>query len=255
MKVGGAHPLQTRSTLKGEKMSKVLVALVTGEYIRQSSFIPSFIGLQRPEGSVTSTVHGQSPAAGRNAIIKQALENNCTHIFFMDDDMIFPPDTLMKLLVHDKPIVTALYLLRSFPHRPAFFDKAYPDGKCKFAPLVPGMTGLVKGVNAGLGAVLIKTEVFTRMEEPYVRLGELDKDGWCDDVGFFNRCREVGYDVYCDLDTPVGHMTYSTIWPEYIDGVWHTNYRHPSGNIRITQNIPTLEEIKAEEEKSLSFAK
>jgi GT2 family glycosyltransferase len=227
--------------------TKILIALITGEYIRQASFLPSFIGLERPNGSVTSTVHGQSPAAGRNIMIQQALDNNCTHIFFMDDDMVFPPDTLRKLLAHDKPIVSALYLLRSFPHRPAFFDKAYANGRCKFTPLTKELKGLVKGVNAGLGAVLIKTEVFRNLEEPWIRLGELEKDGWCDDVGFFNRCREVGYDIWCDLDAPVGHMTYCTIWPENHNGEWFTNYKHHNGNIRINQNIPTDEEIKEQE--------
>lgn len=226
---------------------KLLVALVTGEHIRQASFLPSFLSLQRPDNTLTSTVHGQSPAAARNTVIKQALENNCTHIFFMDDDMIFPPDTLLKLIAHNKPIVSALYLLRSFPHRPAFFDQAYDNGKCKFTALTPGLKGLVKGVNAGLGAVLISTEVFKKMEEPYVRLGEIDKDGWCDDVGFFNRCRKAGFDIYCDLNAPVGHMTTLTIWPENLDGTWLTNYKHHDGNIRISQDIPTLEQIKEQE--------
>jgi glycosyltransferase involved in cell wall biosynthesis len=226
---------------------KILIALVTGEHIRQASFIPSFLGLLRPDNSLTSTVHGQSPAAARNTIIKQALDNNCTHVFFMDDDMIFPPDTLIKLIAHDKPIVTALYLLRTFPHRPAFFDKAYDDGKCKFTSLTKGLNGLVKGVNAGLGAVLISTEVFKKVEAPWVRLGEIDKDGWCDDVGFFNRCRAAGYDVWCDLDAPVGDMNTITIWPENVNGEWFSNYKHPSGNVRITQDIPTLEQIKEQE--------
>ena len=227
--------------------SKVLIALITGEHIRQASFLPSFIGLLRPLNSVTSTVHGQSPAAGRNIVIRQALENNCSHVFFMDDDMIFPSDTLNKLMEHNKDIITALYLLRSFPHRAAFFDKAYPDGKNKFMPLTPGLTGLVKGTAAGLGAALISTDVFRKMEEPWVRLGELDKDGWCDDVGFFNRAREAGFDIWCDLDGQVGHLTVATIWPEYVDGEWVTNYRHGNGNVRIMQNIPTPEEIKTEE--------
>jgi hypothetical protein len=226
--------------------TKVLVALSTGEHIRQASFIPSFLSLERPTNALTLTVHGQSPAAARNIIIKGALESNCTHVFFMDDDMVFPPDTLMKLLVHDKPIVTGLYLLRAFPHRPAFFDVAYDDGKCKFTALTRGLTGLVKGVNAGLGAALINTEVFKNVEPPWVRLGEIDKDGWCDDVGFFNRCRKAGYDVWCDLNAPVGHMTTLTIWPEYMEEEWFTNYRHSGGNVRISQNVPTLEEIEKE---------
>jgi GT2 family glycosyltransferase len=231
-----------------EMENKILVALITGEHIRQASFLPSFIGLLRPVNSLTTTVHGQSPASARNVIIRQAIEIDCTHIFFMDDDMVFPPETLNKLIVHDKDIVSALYLLRSFPHRPAFFDKAYEDGKCKFTPLTPDTKGLVKGVNAGLGACLIKVDVFKHMEQPWVRLGEIEKDGWCDDIGFFNRCRKAGYDVYCDLDAPVGHMTTITMWPEYFENAWHTNYKHLDGNVRIPQDVQTSEQIREQEE-------
>lgn len=226
---------------------KVLVALITGEYIRKADFLPSFIGLQRPHSSITSTVHGQSPASARNLIIKQAIENNCTHIFFMDDDMVFPPDTLIKLLAHEKDIVSALYLGRMFPHRAIFFDKAYENGYCKYFPLDEKAAGLVKGVNCGFGAVLINIDVFKKVEEPWVRLGEIEKDGWCDDIGFFNRCRAAGFDVYCDMDCPVGHMSNMIIWPEKHDGKWMTNYKQPNGNILMNQNIPTEEELIKDE--------
>ena len=225
---------------------KILVALITGEYVRRAEFLPSFIGLMRPEGSVTSTVHGQSPANGRNVIIQQALDNNCTHIFFMDDDMVFPPDTLIKLIAHEKDIVSALYLGRGFPHRPVFFDAACDNGYCKYYSLTSESKGLVKGVNCGLGAVLISTEVFKKLERPWVRLGEIEKDGWCDDVVFFNRCREVGYDIYCDLDSPVGHLGNMVIWPEVHDGEWMTNYKQHNGNVLMKQNIPTSQEIEEE---------
>lgn len=227
-------------------VKKVLIGLSTGEYVRHASFIPSFIGLQRPNNSYTSTVHGQSPASARNIIIDQALESKCTHIFFMDDDMIFPPDTLTKLLAHDKDIVSGLYLLRGFPHYPAFFDKAYENGMCKFATL-GAEGGLVKGVNCGLGAALVSTKVFEKLEKPYVRLGEIEKDGWCDDVGFFNRCRKAGFDIYCDLDAPVGHITSATIWPEKHDGKWFINYKHVKGNIMMPQHVPTDEDITKQE--------
>jgi GT2 family glycosyltransferase len=228
---------------------KILIGLSTGEHIRRAEFLPSFIALERPPGTYTSTVHGQSPAKSRNLIIDQALEAKCTHILFLDDDMITPPDTLLKLLKHDKDIVSGLYLLRSFPHRPALFDRAYDNGKCKFTSLTPEMTGLVKGVNCGLGAVLISTRVFEKLEKPYVRLGELEQDEWCDDVGFFNRCRKAGFEVWCDLDCPIGHMTNLTIWPEKHNGQWFTNYKHPQGNVHIAQNILTIEQIEDEERK------
>src|ERR1700682_1403062 len=97
---------------------KILIGLSTGEYIRRADFFPHFIGLLRPESCATSSVHGQSPASARNTIIQQAFDNNFTHIFFLDDDMLPPTDTLVKLMKHDVDIVSALYLGRAFPHRP-----------------------------------------------------------------------------------------------------------------------------------------
>ena len=225
---------------------KILIGLSTGEYIRRADFFPHFIGLLRPESCATSSVHGQSPASARNTIIQQAFDNNFTHIFFLDDDMLPPTDTLVKLMKHDVDIVSALYLGRAFPHRPVFFDKAYENGYNKYYSLID-QKGLVKGTNCGLGAVLISCEVFKKLEKPYVRLGEIEKDGWCDDIGFFNRCRAAGFDIYCDLDAPVGHMSTMTLWPEMHDNKWMTNYKQPNGNILINQNVMTEEELLKEE--------
>ena len=37
-----------------------------------------------------------------------ALETGMDYILFIDDDMMVPPDTLFRLLAHEKPIVGAL---------------------------------------------------------------------------------------------------------------------------------------------------
>lgn len=229
--------------------NKILIGLSSGEYLRKADFLPSFIGIERPEGTFTITVHGQSPARSRNIIIEKALEHKCTHILFVDDDMIVPPDTLKKLLSHRKDIVTGLYLLRSFPHYPALFDEAYSNGKCKFTFLSSQESKLVPAVNCGLGCVLIRTEVFKFLEKPWVRLGELDQDEWCDDIGFFNRCRKAGFEIFCDLNAPIGHTTTVTIWPERFEGNWYTSYKHQHGNIRIAQQSKTTEEIAEEANK------
>lgn len=231
---------------------KVLVGLSTGEHIRRAEFLPSFLALERPDGSLMATVHGQSPATSRNIIIDQAIETGCTHILFVDDDMILQTDTLTKLLSHDKDIVSALYLLRSFPHYPAFFDEAYETGDCKFSFLNDYKNErLVKGVNCGLGCVLIKTSIFSHLEKPYVRLGEIKKDGWCDDVGFFNRCRKAGFEIYCDLEATVGHMHGITIWPKKVDNLWLTRYAVNNGNVEFAQHKPTDKEIEEQKKEKL----
>jgi GT2 family glycosyltransferase len=174
--------------------------------------------------------HGQSPAQNRNAIAKAALEHDCTHILFIDDDQAFEKDALTKLLVHsDKDVVSALYLMRNFPHYALAFDELRPNGYCKHMFLTPDKQGLVEVVNCGFGFVLIKTDVFRALEQPWVRLGELDKDGWCDDIGFFNRVQEAGFKIYCDLSICIGHTINLVMWPRFIGGSWQTVYVTQTG--------------------------
>ncbi len=222
---------------------KVLVGLSTGEYIRKADFLPYFLGLEKPVGTLISTIHNQSPAKSRNILIQQALANDCTHVFLIDDDMAIPPDTLLKLLSHDKEVITGLYLMRNYPHFPVIFGERYPNGFNKFVFLSPEKDGIVKITGCGLGCVLIKTDVFRKMQEPYVRLGEIEADGWCDDVGFFNRVSDAGFDIFCDLDARVGHMTQMNIWPTKTDKGWFSEYKSECGNVLVPQTVEVGKEV------------
>lgn len=214
-------------------MNKILIGIPTAEYARRADFYDYLNGLIKPDGTYVFMSHGQSPARNRNLMIKYALEQNCTHVMFIDDDTAFPPDMLMKLLAHDVDIVTGLYLMRNFPHQPIIFDSSMEDGRCAYHFLDNNEKGLIEILNCGLGSCLIKTHVFKAIEEPWIRLGELEKDHWCDDIGFFNRVRAKGFKIHCDLDCPVGHVASMIIWPDRVDGKWMTVY-DTSGKGRVS---------------------
>lgn len=206
---------------------KLMIGVPTGEYGRRADFYDYWNGLNKPSGSVVMFAHGQSPAKNRNVIAEAALENGCTHVFYIDDDLVFEADALDRLLVHaDKDVVSGLYLMRNFPHYPLAFDEVRENenGKCKFMFLTPDKEGLVRVVNCGFGFVLIKTDVFRKLEKPWVRLGEIEKDEWCDDVAFFNRVRKAGFKLYCDLDIRLGHMLNVTLWPRKNGNGWNSMY-------------------------------
>lgn len=218
---------------------KIFVAIPTGERGRNADFYDYYNQLEREQGTISSFAHGQSPAKNRNDMIDLAMKTDATHIFFLDDDMAPAPDILKKLSVHDVDVVSGLYLSRNYPHLPVFFDTAYHNGLCKYSFLTPGKLGLQKGVNCGFGCVLINLSIFKYLEKPYVRLGEIEKDEWCDDVGFFNRVREKGFEIYCDFDVVVGHSHTITIYPKRLEsGEWVTEYRSGVGAITFPQILP-----------------
>lgn len=219
--------------------NKVMIGLITQNTVPRPDFYDYLTMMKKPEGSMQVFCHDRSPAKGRNLVIEAAIENRCTHILFVDDDMAMKEDALSQLLSHDKDIVSGLYLVGSYPHQPVIFDIADEEtGACLFSYLDNDTPALKPIVCAGFGFVLIKMGVFERLEKPYVRLGELDPENWCDDVGFFNRVRKAGIQSYCDTECRVGHMKTMIIWPTKEGGKWFSGY--DTSGLGMMINVPQI---------------
>lgn len=204
----------------------------------ENDFYDCFDALERPSGTVVVRMSGSSPARNRNLGIELCLREGCTHLFFLDDDMVFAPDTLMRLLQHaDRDVVSALCLSRDAPHRPVL-SRTLERGAYQPLYLRPGDYGLRDVANCGFGCVVIRAEVFRALEQPWVRLGEMEHDLWTDDLGFFHRVREAGFRLWCDFDVHVGHHVNIVVWPHRdTAGQWVT--RVTDG--RETFHIPATE--------------
>ena len=51
----------------------------------------------------------------RNVAAMRALESRAEYLFFLDSDVVPPHNTILRLLAHNKPIISALYCRRSPP--------------------------------------------------------------------------------------------------------------------------------------------
>lgn len=233
---------------------KIMICVPTAEFARRADFYDYFNALDKPNGTMITFSHGQSPARNRNIMIRLALQNNATHILFLDDDMSFKPDLLKRLLSHNLDIVSGLYVMRNYPHLPVMFDEKMNDGKCKFKFLRPDVRGVVEVVNIGLGACLIKTDVFRQMcgdNDPekfcWITLGEAEADHWSDDISFFNRVSKMGIKMHVDTDARCGHVITAIITPEFDEdkGGWFTTYNTASPEMfQVPQRTPTKEEVE-----------
>ncbi len=96
---------------------------------------------------------------GRNSTVEMALKENCDYLLWIDSDMRFQPDTLLKLLKHDKDIVGATYNKRVPPYETL--------GKLKGdKPAIVG-GGLHEALLLPGGCLLVKMDVYRKMEWPF----------------------------------------------------------------------------------------
>jgi len=225
--------------------ARVLVGVPTGEYARRADFYDYLNMLQLPTGSFQLFSHDRSPAHSRNLLIDAARSKNCTHILLIDDDMAFKEDALVHLLNDDKDIVSALYLNKPYPHAPLAFDLADESTGSCIPMYLDEKPGLIPIVAAGFGFILIKMSVFDKLERPYIRLGELDNEQWCDDIGFFNRVRKAGIKSFVDTRVCVGHICSLSVWPEYINGSWYTKLDTGGSGTIATPQIVIQENVTA----------
>ena len=130
------------------------------------------------------------------------------YILFADSDHIFPPDALLRLLAHQKPVIGCNYVSRNGAV-PAAVDGenrklATTEAKAK--------AGLVEEVAAlGLGFCLVHTHTFDLLggQIPFVTTITAAGDVLCgEDVHFFNLVRAAGVGVFLDhgLSWEIGHI-------------------------------------------------
>lgn len=60
-------------------------------------------------------IAGQPYDMARNNCCQRALDLGCSHVFFLDSDVVCPPDTILRLMAHNQPFISGVYHRRSPP--------------------------------------------------------------------------------------------------------------------------------------------
>jgi GT2 family glycosyltransferase len=142
----------------------------------------------------------------RNLIVLQAQKDNASYILFVDDDQIFPRDLFFRLLGHGKEVVAALAFGRVAPYRPCVYswETSRENGNLMVRDR-PDLirTGLQKVDAVGMGAMLIRMDVFKRLgPQPWFKFDEVGED-----LTFCDKCAQKGIPVHCDTDLILPHIT------------------------------------------------
>ena len=153
--------------------------------------------------------------------------NNTNHdyLFFLDSDIGFNPQDVIKLLSHQVPIVSGAYPMKIIPERYCI-DVIQPEQR---------QGDLLKINGNGMGFVMIHRQVFLDIAKQYPGLKYIPSDYHSDtphtsaeinnsyhyfaehkkqngfaseDKSFFYRASQVGYDVWLDTTIRLNHTGY-----------------------------------------------
>lgn len=178
--------------------------LVTAAFTYSLSMLTKKCG----EAGVKVSLHmvmGSEIAMQRQQLVDEALQTDCTHILWLDSDMKFPTNVLEALLSYDKDIIACNYSTRVPPHRPvAFKMEGNLDSR------VFNTTGVEEIFAVGMGCMLVKREVYERIERPHFSVAWNDDftNLVGEDVFFCKKAKENGYTVWLEneLSQKLAHV-------------------------------------------------
>ena len=138
----------------------------------------------------------------RQVAVEHAIENNFTHILFLDDDMAFPTDLFQSLSKFQLPVVAANYSNKSPTPKPQTHGL---DGQPVFSH---GKTGTEEVGWVGFGAVLIELSAIKDIQKPLFEMRWMEERGSFigEDYYFCGKVRAHGVKVYVDHDVKAGHV-------------------------------------------------
>lgn len=163
---------------------------------------------------ITPTYPGNHDAV-RNNLVEQALKSGCTHILMMDTDQVYyDPDTIQKLLDHNKPVVGARVHRRYPPFDPMLLMQDKDDGD-KYRHMdyeeinrIVDAGETIKVPATGCGCILYETRVFLDIDPPWflhTKTAAGRTKG--EDVYFCEQLKRSGYDIYVDTSINIAHLT------------------------------------------------
>ena len=162
----------------------------------------------------------------RNILTAMFLESDCTHLMFIDADIEFDVESVLRALAYDKPIMAAAYPKKALPVQYAINFK-FVDSENR---QIRVENGAVEVLDASTGFFLIKRSTVEKMIQAYPELhyrndSNIDEkfnkycyalfDTWLDpddnrylseDYTFCRRWQKIGGEIWLDPNTKLNHV-------------------------------------------------
>jgi hypothetical protein len=194
---------------------KTLIAVPSHDMVH-AEFTRCLMELDKPEGTGFALLAGTLIYTARNVIAHKAVEAGFDQVLWLDSDMIFPSDTLLRLSEEmqwpDVDFVTAVYHTRRPPFHPCIYKELHwtvdEDGRVDTGSEVMypyPKNNLFDVAGCGFGCCITSAPLLKRMIDKY-GAPFYPLMGMGEDLSFCHRANEIGETLFCTSKVKVGHV-------------------------------------------------
>lgn len=153
----------------------------------------------------------------RNHMAKAAVDMEADLTLWLDSDMVFSPDLLIRLLETMRKtgaeIVTGVYYRRRAPYTPVLFDKLeinVEDESADYSEFTDIPNDVFEVGGCGFGACLVDTGVYLDVQSKFGNcFSPIGNNG--EDAAFCWRARQCGNKIVADPKIKLGHVGQAVI--------------------------------------------
>lgn len=176
-------------------------------------FLQSRASQQFPlvSSAIDKIVLNKPIAEARNEIVEFALMQNANYIYWLDDDVIAPPDAFLRLYKQQKDIINGVYWAKCNPPMPLLFREHL------HGPYWNWHVGdLIEIDAAGNGLTLVKTDVYREITKrvggpwystEYGSFKGVKETPYnnTEDLYFYWKAKKAGFQVWADTSVQAMH--------------------------------------------------
>lgn len=195
-----------------ERGPEVLVAVLTRETVSMA-WAWKWRTLDFGQHHATTPIYGAPFDHARNIACERALEGGFEWLFFLDDDVIPPPDAFRKLASRNLPIISGIYYRRNLPIVPVML-RTNPQGMSNWVTEYPANSVMEVDL-VGAGCLLIHNSVLRKMKSSWFNWRsdhpELPAhERLSEDFAFcYDARKQHGYKIHVDTSVQCLHCGYA----------------------------------------------
>ncbi len=154
----------------------------------------------------------------RERLATMALNLNAEYVLWLDSDITFPASLALRLLNHNENVVACNYIRRQLPAKGVAYEVI---GEWENPLPFEQYNDLVDVQGVGMGCMLMKTEIFTKIPKPWFEFGwsPESNDFLGEDMILCQKMASAGYSIKIDsqLSFELRHLGTWAFGPDLLE--------------------------------------